>query len=138
MPALASELGAQLVGKVVLDANNAYPARDGETATAASAHAGGSSAWVASILPGARVVKAFNTVYFKVLLERAHKGALGIPLAGDDAAALAIAKRLVEDAGFQPVVVGPLAAGARFEPGTDVYNTGVDADGLAKRLGVPR
>jgi predicted dinucleotide-binding enzyme len=136
MPELGASLGPSLAGKVVLDANNAYPDRDGDAARAASAGPAGSSSWVAGQLPGARVVKAFNTVYFKVLLEKSHNGDLGIPLAGDDPAAVAIAEGLVRDAGFVPVVVGELSRGKAFEPGTPVYNTGMGAPAVAKALGV--
>jgi hypothetical protein len=139
VPKLAADLEAVLAGKVVLDACNAYPSRDGEAAEAATNHAGGSSGWVAAHLPGAKVVKAFNTVYFKVLASQSRRGeenGIGIPLAGDDEGALAAARRLVADAGFSAVVVGPLAKGKLFEPGTPVYNTGMHASEVARALGV--
>jgi len=136
VPTLGPKVAASLRGKVVLDAANAYPSRDGEYARAASAHPDGSSAWVAMHVPGARLVKAFNTVYFKTLQERAHVGNLGIPLASDDPEALRLTQTLVKDAGFTPVVVGGLANGKRFEPGTAVYNTGLDGVAVAKALGV--
>ncbi len=136
IPELASEVASALTGKVVVDANNAYSERDGRVAATATSYAGGSSAWVAAHLPGSRVVKAFNTVYFKTLQEKAHNAPLGIPLAGDDRTAMAMVERLVRDAGFVPVVVGDLASGKRFEPGTAVYNTGIEAGPLAEALGV--
>ena len=43
-----------------------------------------------------------------------------MPLAGDDREALEMASRLVRDAGFEPVVVGPLARSREFDPGTAV------------------
>ena len=49
------------------------------------------------------------------------------PMAGDDAEAVAIAERLVRDAGFDPVYVGPLSDGRRFDRGTDVYVRGMTA-----------
>jgi 8-hydroxy-5-deazaflavin:NADPH oxidoreductase len=121
-----------------MDAGNAYAQRDGDAATQATAHPAGTAGWVASFLPGARVVKAWNTVYFKVLEAEAHRGEdrVGIPLAGDDPAALATAAALVRDAGFAPVIVpGGLAAGKRFEPGSPVYNTGMRGRALAAALG---
>jgi 8-hydroxy-5-deazaflavin:NADPH oxidoreductase len=139
IPELAADLAKALAGKVVLDAGNAYPSRDGETARVATSHPGGSSAWVASHLPGAKVVKAFNTVYFKTLATQTHPGnadGVGIPLAGDDEGALAVARQLVADAGFSPVVVGPLAKGKLFEPGAPVYNTGMHASEVARALGL--
>jgi predicted dinucleotide-binding enzyme len=139
IPELATEIGKALAGKVVLDAGNAYRSRDGETAERATSHPGGSSAWVASYLPGAKVVKAFNTVYFKTLASQSRRGdsnGIGIPLAGDDEGALSTARRLVEDAGFTPVAVGPLAKGKLFEPGAPVYNTGMRASEVARALGL--
>jgi len=133
---LARTLAALVADKVVLDAGNAYARRDGPVADEASGHAAGSSGWVASLLPGARVVKAFNTVYFEVLESQAHRGddGVGIPLAGDDRAAVDVAERLVRDAGLSPIVVGALAEGKRFEPGTRVYNTGMRASEVARAL----
>jgi predicted dinucleotide-binding enzyme len=41
-----------------------------------------------------------------------------MPMAGDDANAIAVASRLVREIGFEPVVVGPLAMGRHLIPGT--------------------
>jgi predicted dinucleotide-binding enzyme len=81
-------------------------------------------------------VKAFNTVYFKVLESEAHREGdrVGIPLASDDNAAMEIAAGLVRDAGFEPVIAGTLARGKEFEPGTQVYNTGMSGRELRKIL----
>ena len=132
LPQLASDLGPSLAGKVVLDTGNAYEKRDGAVAREASQHPGGSAGWAASLFPGARWVKAFNTVYFKVLEREAHRGGdrVGIPLASDDRSALDVAVELVRDAGFEPVIVGPLARGREFEPDTPPYNTGMSATDL--------
>jgi hypothetical protein len=84
------------------------------------------------MFPGSRWVKAFNTVYYKTLQTQAHRQGdrVGIPLASDDAAALDAAVVLVRDAGFDPVVVGPLARGKEFEPDTKPYNTGMSGQEL--------
>ena len=81
-------------------------------------------------------MKAFNTVYFKVLASEAHREGdqLGIPLAGDDPEAVEIAARLTRDAGFEPVMVGPLTRGKEFEPDTPVYNTGMSGRELRSIL----
>ena len=73
------------------------------------------------ILPGTRLVKAFNVVFAKTLVSDAHHPGelIGVPLASDDKAALDVAKRLVIDIGYEPVVVGGLsgaARSARFSP----------------------
>ena len=127
IPELARDLAPSLAGKVVLDTGNAYEQRDGAAALEATAHPQGSAGWAAAMFPGARWVKAFNSVYFKTLLSEAHRDGdrVGIPLAGDDADAVQIAAQLVRDAGFDPVVVGTLARGREFEPNTAPYNTGM-------------
>jgi predicted dinucleotide-binding enzyme len=138
VPEVGRALEPDVSGKIILDACNPYPGRDGRAADEALFHAGGSSAWVSSFLPEARVVKAFNTVYFKTLEEQSHQGddRVGIPIAGDDASALLIVSECVRQAGFSPVIVGGLAQGKRFEPGAAVYNTGMRAVALASALGV--
>ena len=139
-PSLALALAPLVSGKVVLDSANPYPGRDGEFARAAIAAGEGAGVPVARLLPGTRLVRAFNSVYFKTLQTEAHRSGdrVGIPLAGDDAAALDVAARLVRDAGFEPVLAGPLTAARSFDPGTPVYNTGMSGADLARALGVAR
>jgi len=137
IPQLAADLATSLDGKIVLDTGNAYEKRDGAVATEASRSPGGSAAWAAAMFPGARWVKAFNTVYFKVLEREAHRDGdrVGIPLASDDTNALEVAAGLVRDAGFEPVIVGALARGKEFEPNTRSYNTGMSATDLKALFG---
>jgi 8-hydroxy-5-deazaflavin:NADPH oxidoreductase len=139
-PSLAPAIAPLVSGKVVLDSANPYPGRDGEFARTAIAAGEGAGVPVARLLPGARLVRAFNSVYFKTLETEAHRAGdrVGIPLAGDDAAALDASARLVRDAGFEPVVVGALVSAASFDPGTPVYNTGMSGTELARVLGVAR
>lgn len=137
MQDLAGEVGAALKGKIVLDTGNAYDQRDGDAAREAKGYPNGSAAWAAAKFPGVRWVKAFNTVYFKTLETEAHRGGdqIGIPLASDDRAAIDVAAQLVRDAGFDPVIAGPLARGKEFEPDTKVYNTGMSGPEVRKALG---
>jgi predicted dinucleotide-binding enzyme len=139
VPDLATDLRSSLSRKVVLDTGNAYERRDGDVARQASAHAAGSAGWAAAMFPESRWVKAFNTVYFKTLQSEAHRGGdrLGIPLAGDDPDALRTAADLVRDAGFDPVIVGPLVRGREFEPNSRPYNTGISGSELRALFGQP-
>ena len=140
VPDLAVNLAPSLSGTIVLDTGNAYERRDGAAAHEASAHPQGSAGWAAAMFPGSRWVKAFNTVYFKTLETEAHRQGdrVGIPLAGDDHAALETAAALVRDAGFDPVIVGSLARGKEFEPDTPAYNTGMSGPKLRALFGESR
>lgn len=133
MPELSRELAPLLAGKVVLDTGNAYEQRDGSFAGESTRDPRGSADWSASMFPRARWVKAFNTVYYKTLETEAHRKGdqVGIPIASDDKDALEVSAGLIHDAGFDPVVVGDLALGKKFEPGTGVYNTGMSGRELS-------
>jgi len=137
IPDLSRDLMPVLAGKVVIDTGNAYERRDGESAKEASAHAQGSAGWAAAMFPASRWVKAFNTVYYKTLATEAHREGdrVGIPLAGDDSGALETAAALARDAGFDPVVIGPLARGKEFEPDTPSYNTGMTGQQIRSLFG---
>jgi predicted dinucleotide-binding enzyme len=133
---VAEQAARATSGKVLLDTGNPYPQREPNEAAAIAASGAGSGVWVASHFPGARVVKAFNTVYFQTLLQRSGHGddPLGIPLASDDAQALEVAERLVRDAGFESVVFGTLSEARRFEVGSAVWNIGSSAAALRRFL----
>ncbi len=137
-PELAAAVAPHVSGKVVLDAANPYPARDGAFAEAALAAGRGAGRPVAALLPGARLVRAFSTVYAGTLAGEAHRAGdrIGIPLAGDDPAALTVAAALVRDAGFEPVLVGGLDRAREFDPDTPVYNTGMSGVEVARALGI--
>jgi predicted dinucleotide-binding enzyme len=118
LPTVGRDLGSLLKGKVVIDAANPIVARDGDMAVQAREKGAGLAS--AEFLPGARIVRAFNAVGYARLPEIAQgKGERpGMPMAGDDAKAIAVASRLVRDVGFEPVLVGPLAMGKHLIPGT--------------------
>jgi hypothetical protein len=61
---------------------------------------------------------------------------VGIPIAGDDKRALDVAAQLVRDAGFEPVVVGPLSRAKAFDVGTPVYTQVLTAKELRAKLGI--
>jgi hypothetical protein len=136
LPGLGRDLAAEIKGKIVLDASNPIPGRDGDMAKEALAKGTG----VASpqFLPGARIVRAYNEVGYTRMRDEAHRAGerLGIPLAGDDAQALKTAARLVQDAGHEPVVVGSLARAREFDYGTPVFGRPMTAAELRKALGL--
>ena len=136
LPQVGRDLGELLKGKVVLDACNPIPGRDGDMAL--EARAKGTGVASPQFLPGARLVRAFNSVGYTSLQSQAHRAGekVAIPLAGDDAQALQTAARLVRDAGFEPVTVGPLARAKEFDAGTPVFGKALTAAELRRGLGI--
>ena len=136
LPQIGRELKSELAGKIVLDTGNPYPERDGPMA--AEARRKGTGVASAEYLPGVRLVRAFNEINSGDLRREAHrKGApIAIPLAGDDPQALQVAEQLVRDAGFAPVVVGPLSRAREFDVGTSVYTRLMTEPQLRAALGL--
>lgn len=134
-PQLGRDLSG-LAGKVVLDAGNATQARDGDLA--GEAQRDGIGVTSARYLPGARIVRAFNTLGSSILAREAHRqgGSVAIPIASDDKGALDVASALVRAAGFDPVVVGGLASASRFQMGAEGYGQLVTAPELRTKLGL--
>ena len=134
LPQIGQELHGELAGKVVLDTCNPYPERDGPMAVEVRRQGTG----VASprFLPGVRLVRAFNAINYRDLEQLAHRPGepVAIPLAGDDAQALALAQQLVKDAGFEPVVVGDLSRAREFDVGSGPYTRIMTAPQLRAAL----
>ncbi len=133
LPQVGMDFGHLMQGKVVIDCGNPYPRRDGPMA--AEALEKGTGVASAEFLPGVRLVRAFNAVSFRTVRRDDHSQ-VGIPIAGDDADALAIVSALVVDAGFDPVVVGSLARAREFDQGSPVYVTDMTAAQLREALGL--
>lgn len=136
LPQVGRDLGEALKGKIVLDACNPIPERDGEMAIEARAKGTGIAS--PQFLPGARLVRAFNCVGYSRMKSEAHRAGdkLAIPLAADDQEALQAARRLVQDAGFEPVVVGGLARAKEFDAGTPIFGKPMTAAEVRRTLGI--
>jgi len=136
LPQVGRDLRGELAGKIVLDTGNPYPQRDGPMAL--EARKKGTGVASAEFLPGVRLVRAFNAINSGDLKSEAHRSGdpIAIPLAGDDPEALQVAQRLVRDAGFAPVVVGPLSRAREFDVGTAVYTRPMTAAQLRAALGL--
>ena len=137
LPAIGREMAPALAGKVLIDAGNAVAARDGDAMAVVQDKGIGLA--TASFFPGVRVVRAFNVLNYRILQSEAHRAgaAIAIPIAGDDAGAIDVAAALVRDAGFDPVVVGPLSTAAKFAMGAPGYGKQVDAPALRQVLDLP-
>lgn len=134
LPSIQQQVGAQLRGKVVIDPNNPVPARDGDIAVQAKEK--GAAVSTAELLPGARLVRAFNSWGYALMQREANRPAprMAIPVASDDAAALEVGMRLVQDAGFDPVAAGSLAASKAFDLGSSVSGRVLTAPELRQAL----
>jgi hypothetical protein len=123
-------------GVVVIDTGNYYPReRDGRIDEIEAGMT--ESRWVARQL-SRPVVKAFNNIYAQHLLEFGRPsgtpGRIALPVAGDNPQAKAVVLRLVEQLGFDALDAGTLDESWRQQPGTPVYGTDLDSEGVRRAL----
>lgn len=120
--------------KIVVDATNPYKPDFGLYDLGDST----SCEEIAKLMPGARVVKAFNTMYYKTLASEGKKttnGRLAIFVAGDDEQAKHVVAKLIEGIGFAPVDTGSLRDGGRKQqPDSPIYNKAMTVDEAHKIL----
>jgi hypothetical protein len=113
--------GSALASKaLVIDVSNPIARRDGDGLVKWVGEQGGAGLATAKLLPGSRLVRAFNAISYARLPELAHRAGapVGVPIAGDDQKAITLASTLIREIGFEPVVVGGLAMGKYLLPGT--------------------
>ena len=112
----ALQAAGSLVGKVVIDCTN--PVRH-DLSGLVIGHTTSAAEEIAKIIPGAKIVKAFNTAFAQVYQEDTRlfgSRRAAMFYCGDDAAAKTIAAKLINDVGFEPVDSGPLASARYLEP----------------------
>ena len=121
---------------VVVDTGNYYP-RERDSRIDEIENGTTESRWVERQL-GRPVIKAFNNIHAQHLLELGRPagtpGRIALPVAGDDTKAKTAVLRLVDELGFDAVDAGGLDDSWRQQPGTPVYGTNFDADGLRRSL----
>src|SRR5438128_1247949 len=91
---IAADHAAALATKMlVLDVSNPVAGRDGEEIVKWVAEQGGPGLATAKLLPGAKIVRGFNAIGYSRLTANAHRPGepLGVPIAGDDEKAIALA-----------------------------------------------
>lgn len=136
MPQISRDHADALAGKIILDAGNPIPRRDGDMAEPALEKGAGIA--TKEYLPGASIVRAFNSISYRSFASEAHRDGpkLAVPLAGNNRKAVLIAAQLVIDAGFEPVVAGDLEAGRKFDYGSDLFVKEMTASELRRALGL--
>ena len=134
LPQIGRDYGAALKGKIMLDACNAVTTRDGSITDEVERE--GVGVISQKYLPATRLVRAFNTLSYKIFASEANRPdpKLAIPIAGDDPEAVRVAAGLIRDAGFDPVLVGKLADASRFQRGAPGYGQALSAAELKQKL----
>lgn len=127
----------QLSGKVVLDAMNPFPNRDGEVATEIQRRGIASGVATQERLPDSKVVRAFSSVYYRALHTEHHRPDqwVAIPIAGDDEQAKTVAADLVRDAGFEPFDLGSLSESRPLDPGGALFTETLTTEEMKGMLG---
>ncbi len=115
-----------LAGKTVMDTGNYYSQRDGRI-VARDERSLTDTEYLAQYLPGARVVKVFNNIFFKHLQHLARPADAAdrsyLPIAADDAGAKVSVVAFLDAIGYGAVDDGTLVESWRQQPGTPVYGT---------------
>lgn len=111
----ALELSGSIAGKVLIDCTNPLNA---DASSLVVGHTTSGAEEIAKLVPGAKVVKAFNTVFAEVYHSASRL--FGSRMAtmfycGDDADAKAVASKLIIETGFSPVDAGPLKSARYLE-----------------------
>ena len=121
---------------VIVDTGNYYPQqRDGRIDAIEDGMV--ESRWVEQQL-GRPVIKAFNNIYADHLRDNGRPagtpGRIALPVAGDDDSAKAVVMQLIDELGFDAVDAGSLDQSWRQQPGSPVYTTDLDRDGVQRAL----
>jgi hypothetical protein len=117
LPDVGKDLAGLIEGKLIIDACNPFPNRDGEIADWALEKGAGLAS--AELLPGAHIVRAFNAIgAARMGSAYQEPGRIGMPIAGDDAEAVAVASGLIVEIGYEPVLIGGLEMGKYLMPRT--------------------
>lgn len=127
LPQIGRDYAVELNGKIVVDTGNPFESRDGAVATDALERGTGVAS--AEHLAGTRLVRAFNTIGAATLRSESNRAPdrIAVPIAGDDAEAIALARRLVADAGFDAVLVGGLERAREFDVDQPLYRDDLSA-----------
>jgi predicted dinucleotide-binding enzyme len=128
---IGKDFGPALAKKpLILDVSNPIAGRDGQEIVDQVASQGGPGLVTKKLLPGSKIVRAFNALNYATLEQMAHRPGepVGVPIAGDDPKAIDLTSRLIKETGFEPVLIGDLAKGKYLVPGTPVAGVHTPAE----------
>lgn len=106
-----------------------------------TATSGGDEAWIATMLPGARIVRAFASVpaqAFADLLDRTSSDEatrLAVPIAGDDRDAKVLVETFMREIGVEPFDLGASASAEVIEPGGPLWGRALSQVELLEAVG---
>ena len=117
LPSVGKDLADVLKGKIVIDTNNPFTHRDGQTGKWALEEGAGLAS--KQLLPGTRLVRAFNAIpAARMGTAYQEPGRIGMPIASDDPQAVEAVSQLIREVGYEPVLIGGLEKGKYLMPGT--------------------
>ncbi len=138
LPELVKQLDTAIKGRIVIDAANPYPERNGQMARDVRQSQLTASQHTARWFKGAEVVKAFNTIEADVLRDRAfpkeNEPHLAIPYAADTVAGRETIEELIKDIGFAPFFYGTLADSKEMDPDGSLYGMTGTIKNFEKKL----
>ncbi|WP_149303478.1 NADPH-dependent F420 reductase [Pareuzebyella sediminis] len=131
---IAELYAGEYSNKIIIDATNPYPQRDGEMAQEVRDANYNASEYTALKFSTAKTVKAFNTIQAEHLKDRAFedRDRLTVPYAAQDEASKSIAKQLIEDIGFDSLYVGNLSDTRIMDPDQAIYGKSLTHTELKK------
>ena len=132
-----SELYAGEYGdKIIIDATNPYPERDGEMAIEVKESNRNASEYTAMKFNTAKMAKAFNTIYADHLKDRAFREVdkLAVPFAAQDQESKQVTQKLIEDIGFDSVYIGELKDTGIMDPDQKIYGKSTSRTNLESMI----
>lgn len=122
--------------KVIIDATNPYPERDGEIAQNVRDDNRNASEYTALKFNTAVTAKAFNTIRHSDLKSRAfdEMNPMAVPYAAQDSKSREITQQLIKDIGFIPIYVGDLGATSAMEVDEKLYGVSTDQQEMRTML----
>ena len=127
----------ELKGKLVIDAMNYWWEIDGERPEFTDPHMS-TSELVQQFLSESRVVKAFSHIGYHDLHDETRPAGApdrkAVAIAGDNTDDLTTVLEVVNDLGFDPILLDSLASGVKLQPGGPVFGAHVSASDLSMML----